>query len=92
MQVHDDEADHEGRSRDDLEIQEGTQADSADVPHRPHLRDAHHHGCEHHRRNEHSNELDEPIAKRSHGLTVLRRHQAENDTCGDADEDLHVET
>ena len=69
----------ERQHRGELEVDQRAKPDAADLLHRAHLRDADDDRAEDDRRDQHLDELDEPVAERLHRRRALRIEEAEDD-------------
>ena len=85
------EPDDQRKRGHDLEIDQRLHADAADLLHVLHAGDAVHDGAEDDRRDEHLDQLDEPVAERLHRLAELRVEMTQQDAEHDRGKHLHIE-
>ncbi len=71
--IHDDEADDERDGREDLEVDDSPHADPTDLLEVAHLGDANDDGAEDHRREQHLDQLDEPLSQWLQGDADIRQ-------------------
>ena len=89
--VDDDEADDQGHGRHHLEVEQGLEADAADLLHVLHAGDAVDDGAEDDRRDQHLDQRHERVAERLQLLAGLRGEVADQDADRDRAEHLDVE-
>jgi hypothetical protein len=77
--------------RDRLEIEQGLQADAADLGQILHRGDAVDDGAEDDRRDHHPDQLNEPVAQRFQGRAGGGEEMADEDAEGNGDQDLDIE-
>ena len=87
----DDEADGQRDRRDDFEIDQGLEPDTADALQIAHRRNAVHDRAEDHRRDHHLDQGDEAVAERLQLLAEMRVEPADNNAKRYRDQHLHVE-
>jgi hypothetical protein len=92
-QVSDDQADHKRERRDDLEIDQGFDADAADFLGILDMRDSGNHRAEDNRRDHHLDQLDEAVPERLDPIVrcIVRCKPAEQRAEHDRNQHLNIE-
>ena len=90
-EVHEKQGKDESDGRHHFKINQRFNRDAADLLRFANTRDAVHHGAENDRRDEHSHELDEKVAKRLQRIGALGPHVADEDAQHHRKQDLKGE-
>jgi hypothetical protein len=90
--IADHEANHQRESGDDLEIDQGLDADASDLRRVLHMRDAGHHGAEDDRGDHHLDQFNKTVAERLDSWRggKIGKQQSGGDTERDCNENLHI--
>ena len=86
----DEDADDEGEAGDDLEVNEGFDADATDLLEVAHGGDAVDDGAEDDGGDHHADEADEGVTEPFEGFGEIRGGDAQDDGQGDGDQDLDI--